>query len=327
MSGCTPTDKPLIAILLAVYEPRMDWLREQLLSLNAQDYPNLQLVIRDDHSPTVPLEAIRACAEECVTAFPWELRQNERNLGSNGTFERLTQEAGGAYFAYCDQDDVWLPEKLSTLEAAMDDENVLLVCSDMLIIDENGRQTADSITKVRRHHVFRSGPDLTEGLLFSNFVAGCSMLVRAGQAKAAVPFCPYLVHDQYLALWCAERGELLSLPQKLLRYRLHGGNQTGLMAGVHDKKSYGAVRIDLALNRLLWLREHFPCRPRVQKTMDEGILWLRARQDNWNHRGGATVVWKYRRFAPISSAAELVLKNVPDPLFMAAIGLARENRL
>ena len=33
MSGCTETGKPRIAILMAVYEPRMDWLREQLLSL------------------------------------------------------------------------------------------------------------------------------------------------------------------------------------------------------------------------------------------------------------------------------------------------------
>ena len=32
--------KPRIAILMAVYEPRMDWLREQLESLNAATYPN-----------------------------------------------------------------------------------------------------------------------------------------------------------------------------------------------------------------------------------------------------------------------------------------------
>ena len=37
------TGKPLIAILMAVYEPRMDWLREQLLSLEGQTYPNLRL--------------------------------------------------------------------------------------------------------------------------------------------------------------------------------------------------------------------------------------------------------------------------------------------
>ena len=39
MSGCTETGKPLIAILMAVYEPRMDWLEEQLDSLERQTYP------------------------------------------------------------------------------------------------------------------------------------------------------------------------------------------------------------------------------------------------------------------------------------------------
>ena len=52
------TDKPRIAILMAIYEPRMDWLREQLESLDQQTYPNLKLYIRDDASPKVRYEDI-----------------------------------------------------------------------------------------------------------------------------------------------------------------------------------------------------------------------------------------------------------------------------
>ena len=77
---------------MAVYEPRMDWLREQLESLNAQTYPNLMLYVRDDCSPTVPHEEIQSCLQDCISAFPWQLRRNERNLGSNGTFEQLTRD-------------------------------------------------------------------------------------------------------------------------------------------------------------------------------------------------------------------------------------------
>ena len=64
------TGKPLIAILMAVYEPQMDWLREQLLSLEGQTYPNLRLYIRDDCSPTVPFEEIQGCVKECIQSFP-----------------------------------------------------------------------------------------------------------------------------------------------------------------------------------------------------------------------------------------------------------------
>ena len=98
------TDKPLISILMAVYEPRMDWLRQQLVSLNEQTYPNLRLYIRDDCSPTVPYEQIQSCVRDCIMRFPYVITRNERNLGSNATFELLTKEAEGDLFAYCDQD-------------------------------------------------------------------------------------------------------------------------------------------------------------------------------------------------------------------------------
>ena len=109
------TDKPLISILMAVYEPRMDWLREQLVSLNEQTYPNLRLYIRDDGSSAVSYEQMRSCVQECITRFSYTIARNEKNVGSNSTFELLTGEAEGDLFAYCDQDDVWLPEKLTVL--------------------------------------------------------------------------------------------------------------------------------------------------------------------------------------------------------------------
>ena len=54
MNGCMETDKPLISIVMAVYEPNLQWFREQLDSLEAQTYPNLELLVIDDCSPTVP---------------------------------------------------------------------------------------------------------------------------------------------------------------------------------------------------------------------------------------------------------------------------------
>lgn len=319
------TDKPRIAILMAVYEPRMDWLREQLLSLNAQTYPNLMLYVRDDYSPTVPYEEIERCVQECITEFPFVMARNEKNLGSNLTFEQLTREAEGEYFAYCDQDDVWLPEKLTVLQETMVRENALLVCSDMYIIDGDGKQTADSITKVRRHHTFKSGDNLAPELLLHNFVTGCTMLALASEAKMAVPFCPYMVHDHYLALWCAERGIVLSLPRQLVDYRIHGGNQTNLLAGVTDKASYGTMRIEIVVERMKWLEDHFVCSMSLKAMIHDVLLWAQAREQNWSHRGGSRMVWKYRRFSPLPSMAEIVLKYVPDSLFLKIVQLARKN--
>ena len=325
MSGCTGTDKPRIAILMAVYEPRMDWLREQLLSLDAQTYPNIKLYIRDDCSPTVPFDEIQSCVQDCIRAFPYEIRRNEENLGSNGTFERLTQEAEGMYFAYCDQDDVWLPEKLDVLEKAITESGALLVCSDMYIIDGNGKRTADSITEVRRHHVFKSGSGLARELLFRNFVTGCTMLVSAGDARAAVPFCPYMVHDHYLALWCAERGRILSIEKQLIRYRIHGDNQTGLLSGVSDRRSYGDVRICTMLKRLRWLQESFPCSGETATVIAQGVDWATAREMNWAHAGGKKTIWKYREFSILPSLFEIFADRMPESMFRLILSAGKHN--
>lgn len=327
MSECMQTDKPRIAILMAVYEPNLQWLREQLISLNEQNYPNLHLYIREDCSPTVAFADIERCVKECITAFPYEIKRNAENLGSNGTFELLTQEAAGAYFAYCDQDDVWLPEKLEVLQREIEAHKAQLVCSDMFIIDGTGKKVADSITKVRRHHVFHSGENLAANLVFSNFVTGCTMLIKAETAKAAMPFCPYMVHDHYLALFAAERGKIVSLPERLIKYRIHGNNQTEMMAGVVDKASYGRIRIDEALEKMRWLEENFSCDSELKEVIRQGKVWLEARQKNWHRQGGAKTVWRYRGFNKAVSCFELVLSSAPNWLFQLALAMKKKNLL
>ena len=314
---------------MAIYEPNMEWLKEQLLSLNGQSYPNLYLYIREDCSPRAAFTDIEKCVQECITAFPYAIRRNEQNLGSNRTFELLTQEvnADAEYFAYCDQDDVWLPEKLDILQKEIEQKNALLICSDMHIIDGVGKRIADSITKVRRHHVFHSGNGLAEKLLFSNFVTGCTMLIKAEIAKAAMPFCPYMVQDHYLALFAANNGKIVSLPQQLINYRIHGGNQTEMMAGVTNKASYGRIRIEEALNKMLWLEEHFSCDKELKAVIEQGRVWLQARQRNWQRQGGAATVWRYRRFNKTVACFELVMSWVPEWLFMFAVKLKKKNLL
>jgi glycosyltransferase involved in cell wall biosynthesis len=320
------TDKPLIAILMAVYEPKMDWLREQLESLNNQTYSNLRMYVRDDCSQTVSYEEIRDLLGQCITAFPYTIERNEENLGSNKTFERLTMEAEGEYFAYCDQDDIWLPEKLETLQEMIEREQAALVCSDMFIIDADGKQIADSMTKIRRHHVFRTGEGLAPMLLITNFVTGCTMLLRSVIAKSAVPFCPDMVHDHYLALFAAREGLILSLPERLVRYRVHAGNQTVPVAGVTDKESYYHIRIESLIQRLIWLLEHFCGDESLSGEIALALQWARARERFFcGNRSDGKTVFRYRRFSPLTSLFELLMVNAPEWLFMRIIEMKRKN--
>ena len=328
MSRCTETAKPQISILMAIYEPRMDWLREQLLSLDAQTYPNLRLYIRDDCSTTVSFDEIRSCVQDCIRAFSYEIRRNEKNLGSNGTFERLTQEADGEYFAYCDQDDVWLPGKLEYLKKTIEREQALLVCSDMYIINKTGKQIANSMTKVRKNHIFHSGENLGSQLVFHNWVTGCTTLVSAHEAKSTLPFCPYMVHDHYLALRCAEHGKIFCVEEPLVRYRIHGNNQTGVLSHVNNKEDYLEVRVIEVKRKLAWLTEHLACMtPELQETLSTGTVWVKARESYLRNRKDADIVWKYRKYGPKAALFELFSPFMPKSLFLYVVNLARKNIL
>ena len=78
----------------------------------------------------------------------------EINLGSTGAFAQLTQRIGTNYIAYCDQDDIWEPDKLQLLYDYMCDNTVNMVCSDMYVIDQKSHVLSDSITTIRPHYFF-----------------------------------------------------------------------------------------------------------------------------------------------------------------------------
>lgn len=300
MSGCMGTDKPLISILMAVYEPRIDWLREQLMSLNDQTYPNLRLYIRDDCSPTVPYEQIQSCVQDCITRFPYTIMRNEKNLGSNGTFELLTREAEGVLFAYCDQDDVWLPEKLTVLQEAMEREKAVLAYSDVSAVDDEGKLLARSLRELRPRLTYLEGSDLAPKLFFRNCVAGCAMLVNSNIAKRAIPFPRQTVCDHWIALLAATEGTVAFVPDQLVRYRQHKRNQTGVLAGVSDKQSYLRYKVAPLEERLTCYRQHTVPQEEIE-------AFARARID-----GRIIMIWKHRALAPHEAEFEIAAHLLPD---------------
>lgn len=293
-------DKPLISILMAVYEPRMDWLRQQLVSLNEQTYPNLRLYIRDDCSPTVPYEQIQSCVRDCITRFPYVITRNERNLGSNATFELLTKEAEGDLFAYCDQDDVWLPEKLAVLQEAMERERAVLAYSDVSAVDDEGKLLARSLRELRPRLTYLEGSDLAPKLFFRNCVAGCAMLVNSNIAKRAIPFPRQTVCDHWIALLAATEGTVAFVPDQLVRYRQHKRNQTGVLAGVSDKQSYLRYKVAPLEERLTCYRQHTVPQEEIE-------AFVRARID-----GRIIMIWKYRALAPHEAEFEIAAHLLPD---------------
>lgn len=302
MSRCTETGKPLIAILMAVYEPRLDWLKEQLDSLEKQTYPNLRLFIRDDCSPTVPFEDIQDCIENCIHSFPYEIQRNEKNLGSNKTFEQLTEDAEGEYFAYCDQDDIWLPEKLAVLQEKFEGGTAKMAYCDMRVIDSTGNMLAHSLRQVRPRLRYMSGENLAETYFFRNCTAGCAMLVRAETAKKAVPFPVQTVWDQWVAIVAAIYGKIVFIPQQLVQYRQHGGNQTGILHGVTNRAEYFQQKVEPLQERLEFYKNYAVPRQEMRDFIE-----ARLKQKIFG-------IWRYRNYSRYEATFEVASAFFPDCL-------------
>lgn len=332
INPCTKTDEPRVSILLAVYEPNLDWLRQQLQSLNEQTYPNIKLYVREDQSPTVKKGEILTCLQDYITEFDYEFYQNTENVGSNLTFQLLTQEAEGEFFAYCDQDDIWIPDKISLMMESFQKDTVSLVCSDLYMMDENGKILADSITKMRKRHVFYSGSDVTKHLVVSNFVTGCAMMVRSHIAKKAVPFEPLLVHDHWIAVVASVEGEIVSLSVPLVKYRQHSGNQTGVLSGVCDKESYYRLRICHYLTVAQSLSERLgqmEWQDDVAASLSGYLIWLQGR-DNFYRKHtfhSLKTMVKHRNYGRHNVLLELVFPILPDFIFKWMIMLAKRGIL
>lgn len=320
------TDKPFVSILMAVYDPDLKWFEEQLKSIDNQDFSDMELLICDD-CPNSPLD--EKLVAECLKKIPYVLVRNEENLGSNKTFERLTELGHGKYFSYCDQDDVWHSDKVSRMVGVLEKTGSPLVCSDLRIIDGEGNLIADSITKIRKRHMFLDGENLAGSLLVRNFVTGCAMMIRADVAKSAVPFVDSLVHDHWLAINAALCGRIEVIREPLIDYRQHGGNQTGILHGIKSKADYYEVRIENMRRRIEDYKARLFENDEIRRIVPEleEFNEARARYFYGRKRSDLKIMKARQYFMPQAVRFEKIMPFLPERLAEMVFKMIRRGRV
>ena len=93
------------------------FISEQLESLAAQNLLPCELVICDDGSTDGTLELIEIFSK--AAPFPVRIFRNEVTLGFAENFLKAARLCSGDWISFCDQDDVWLPNKLEDVQAAV----------------------------------------------------------------------------------------------------------------------------------------------------------------------------------------------------------------
>ncbi|WP_132051300.1 glycosyltransferase [Pseudocnuella soli] len=193
------------------------FIEEQLLSILAQVYPLHEIIVADDASTDgTPAIVARIAADNGVIS----LHQNKTNLGYNRNFEQALRLASGDVIAIADQDDVWHPEKISTMLAQWSPECPLIYCNSALFTG-NDPTTAQPDNMMRRF----AGTD-PRRLAVYNTVSGHAVLFRKELLALALPFHPQVYYDWWLAMVAACNGGVQYCPQVLVYQRWHGANAT-----------------------------------------------------------------------------------------------------
>ena len=304
-------DSCLVTVVMALYHPNLKWLKEELASIENQTFRQFQLYIwNDDPHDEYPYETFFSLH---LKHTPFKLFHGPNNMGSNKVFETLTTLVHTPYIAYCDQDDVWLPEKLSTLVSLIAHENVVLTFSDMYVMDGTSKIIADSITDIRPRQIIYSDDNLVSQLLAKNFITGCTILMQTQIAQKAVPLPDIFFHDWWFAVFAALSGKIEKADRPLMNYRVYRGNQSKPLAGIHSKAEYLEKYIKQYKQFIDLLSRYFAGDKRLQPYK----RWSEARisyfqRPTWKN---ASYLWKRKNWAPSTTKLELLLPFIPSSIF------------
>lgn len=216
-----------VGIVLASYNGE-HYIREQLDSILNGTYKNLCIHVFDDGSSDCTREIVR----EYERCYPGQvvLNENAENKGVIKNFLCGIQAAEEAYIMLCDQDDVWLPDKIEKTMRAMQkaegkEKEAAVVFTDARVVDAKLKPQGASFYKRSRYKLDQMGLSY---MLMENKLIGCTiMLNRKIKERITVIPTSARMHDWWIALIGAAFGKIAFLEEETILYRQHGSNVVG----------------------------------------------------------------------------------------------------
>ena len=206
----------MVSVALAAYEGER-YIEEQLRSILPQLSKGDEIIVSDDKPGGMTEKIVRRLAEE----DPRVIYVQGPGKGVAANFVNAIRHCKGDKIFLCDQDDVWLPDKVQRVTEAFD-AGATLVLHNAYVTDENLNITEPSFFALRG-----SKPGLIRNLAKNSYMGCCmafdrSLLGKIMPMPKAVP-----MHDQWIGLIGEIYGKPAFLDVPLLYYRRHEGNVTG----------------------------------------------------------------------------------------------------
>ena len=160
--------------------------------------------------------------------------------GACKNFFSLLNTVEASYYMFCDQDDVWIPEKIDiSLEAMKRQESLhpnlgIIICTDLFVVDENLSVLHQSMWQYSM--VYPQYIRTLDDCGAQSVVTGCTMLFNQNAKKSCeFPASRAIMHDSWVCLCTLKHhGILYGIHKQTIYYRQHGSNCLGVGMSPYD---------------------------------------------------------------------------------------------
>ena len=218
------SEKENISVAMATFNGA-DYIREQIISILAQDTKPIEIIIVDDASNDSTMDILQNLA---IKHSIIKIHINEINLGHVAAFKQAVSKCTGRYIALSDQDDIWERNKLTLtlrhLSRIESDDIPCMVYSDLSMMTSSGYKLRSSFW---RYYKLRPHKCRFYSLFFGNMITGCTTLFNRSMAIELLSMPEnILMHDHWMGLIAYGFGKAIALKTPLVRYRCHDKSVT-----------------------------------------------------------------------------------------------------
>lgn len=230
-----------ISVCMATYNGEK-FIKQQINSILGQLNYNDQIIISDDNSTDSTIEIIKQLNDDRIVIY-----YNIYERGYTSNFQNSLRYAKGDYIFLADQDDIWLPNRISRIMKLL--THSLLVVSNAEIVDANLSSTNQTLFQL-------TGGSTT---LLANLIRfrhlGCCLAFHKRLLSIALPFPNnhrLCTHDYWIMMCAIASGVIASESHPLLLYRRHQSNSSsGGLASYNNLLFKALIRIYVIYNLLL----------------------------------------------------------------------------
>ncbi|MDC0415213.1 glycosyltransferase [Gammaproteobacteria bacterium] len=218
-----------IAIILCTYNVDLNYFREQLESIRKQTEKDFYLYIVDDNSNKVSAEKVVSIINEYFPDTMYDFRQNPCNIGFAKNFiQTLHSLPEYKYYCFCDQDDIWLPDKLENAK-----NNVIsydLYCGSVSIINSDGKSLV--------HKKNNTIEPTFENSLVESIAGGNTYMFKNSVRNLISSFSlknHIVSHDWFIYQLASGAGLKITYDcNRNIKYRIHDSNTIGTSHDVYS---------------------------------------------------------------------------------------------